>query len=206
MPRNYKFEITCDENNQFYINGKPVDKRGCGWRQKSSGKWYYSKEANIIDRLQIALENSNISNDELERCKTQEELKELWKQVKKNKYVGINHPVYLDPASSCEEAVARLSEVQPVKRDGEWYGSTICFTGQMFDKDGTKITRKEVRKIANNIGFTWLENITIGCVFLVTGEYKTLTNKTKKAMGYGTSILSPLQFWELVEDSLRNLS
>jgi len=60
--------------------------------------------------------------------------------------------------------------------------------------------REEVRKISNDIGFIWLETVTIGCVFLVTGEYKTLTSKTKKAMEYGTGILSPKEFWDLIDD------
>lgn len=30
-----KFKITCDENGQFYVNDKPVDRRGYGWRQEA---------------------------------------------------------------------------------------------------------------------------------------------------------------------------
>ena len=64
----------------------------------------------------------------------------LWDKVKIKKGIsskGIaSHPIYLDPAASCSEAVERLSKEQPVNTEGSWYGNTICFTGQLFDKKG----------------------------------------------------------------------
>ncbi|MDF1880055.1 hypothetical protein JHD50_01860 [Sulfurimonas sp. MAG313] len=57
--------------------------------------------------------------------------------------------------------------------------------------------RSKVREIANSIGFVWLERVIIGTVSFVTGEYKTLTKKTKKSMDLGTGILSPDDFWHL---------
>lgn len=198
------FEISCDESGQFFVNGKPVDRRGCGWRQSPSGRWYYSREANVIDRLETAIENGDVTSDEVYGCKNHAERKLLWEKIKTTKRIGggtvAGHPVYLDPAASCAEAVERLSKEQPVNRSGPWYGSTICFTGQMFDRTGNKITRKKVREISNEIGFVWLERVTIGCVFLVTGEYKTLTSKTQKAMRQGCGLLSLAEFWDLVED------
>jgi hypothetical protein len=44
-----EFKITCDENGQFYVNDKPADRRGYGWRREANGNWYYSKEGNVID-------------------------------------------------------------------------------------------------------------------------------------------------------------
>ena len=72
-------------------------------------------------------------------------------------------------SNACLEAV-RTVKNQHVNIDGEWYGSTICFTGQMYDKEGCKISRADVRLIANEIGLVWLDNVTFGCVFLVTGK------------------------------------
>ncbi len=200
-----KFEITCDEKGQFFVNGKPVDKKGSGWKQTKNGRWYYSKEQNVIDRLEIALELGNTTKEEVEKCKNYESRKSLWEDIKAKQGMhsgSVGHPVFLDPADSCAEAVLRLTKSQPVNQDGLWYGSTICFTGQMFNREGNKIKRNDVREIANSIGFVWLESVIIGCVFLVTGEYKTLTSKTKKAMKQGTGILSPEDFWNLIDEAV----
>lgn len=199
------FEITCDDSGQFYVNGKPVDKRGFGWRQSSNGRWFYSAEQNVIDRLAVAIERGDVAKEEVDICNSRKERKALWESVKSKRGIGFSgHLIYRDPAASCSEAVERLSLEQPVNQDGIWFGSTICFTGQMYDRKGQKIKREIVRKIVNDIGFVWLETVTIGCVFLVTGEYKTLTGKTRKAMEYGTGILSPDDFWNLIDDANTN--
>jgi NAD-dependent DNA ligase len=196
------FEVTCDENGQFYVNGKPVDKRGFGWRPSSNGRWFYSAKQNVIDRLAVAIETEDVTKEEVAGCSSHEERKALWESVKARKGVGFGgHLIYLDPAASCAEAVERLSREQPVNNGGIWFGSTICFTGQMYDREGKKIKRELVRKIANDIGFVWLDMVTIGCVFLVTGEHKMLTRKTKKAVEYGTGILSPDDFWNLIDET-----
>jgi len=156
------FKVTCDDNGQFFVNDEPVDRKPCGLTRTKSGKWYYSKEANVRDRLNIALKNGDITKEELYWCKDHIDRKKLWEEVKVKKGIsGISHTIYLDPAASCSEAVERLSKEQQVNIDGPWYGSTICFTGQMFDKGGDKISRKEVRNIANKTGFVWLEGVTI---------------------------------------------
>jgi hypothetical protein len=85
------FEITCDENGQFYVNDKPVDKRGFGWRQAASGRWYYSKEQNVYERLIAAIEDGNITKQEIENCKSYEERKILWEKVKAKKGIGPSH-------------------------------------------------------------------------------------------------------------------
>lgn len=190
-----KFKITCDENGQFYVNDKPVDRRGYGWRQEANGNWYYSKEGNVIDRLTQAIENGKLTQDRVDSCRTFLEKQSLWEEIKRKRGVGT---YYRDPAVVCWDAVEKFSDEQSVNKNGSWYGNTICFTGQMYDQNGNKLERKEARKIANSVGFVWLDNVTNGCVFLVTGEYKELTNKTKKAMEYGTSIISPQEFWKMI--------
>ncbi|AGX88426.1 BRCT domain-containing protein [Candidatus Symbiobacter mobilis] len=190
-----KFKITCDENGQFYVNDKPVDRRGYGWRQEANGSWYYSKEGNVIDRLAQAIENLELNQDRIDSCYSFLEKQSLWEEIKRKRGVG-NY--YRDPAAACWNAIERFSDEQSVNKDGSWYGNTICFTGQMYDQSGNKLERKEARRIANNVGFVWLDNVTNGCVFLVTGEYKELTNKTKKALEYGTSIISPQEFWKMM--------
>ena len=177
MERYKKFEITCDDSGQFYVNGNPVERRGSGWRQRQDKTWYYSKKANVIDRLGVAIENGEVSREEVENCRSHEERQELWNAIKVKrgrglgsggKGINIWHP---DPFIACWNAIEHYSKEQPVNTKGSWYGNTICFTGQMYDRDGNKIVRSNVRKIANNLGFIWLENVNTGCVFLITGEY-----------------------------------
>ncbi len=189
------FKITCDEDGQFYVNDKPVDRRGYGWRQRKNETWYYSREGNVTDRLNDALERGEIFQEQIDSCCDFEERKNLWEQVKLSRGI-ISHS--RDPATACWESVERLSDEQSTNRNGAWYGNTICFTGQMHDRNGGKLERKVARTEASNVGFVWLENVTSGCVFLVTGDYKKLTNKTKKAMEYGTNIISPEEFWEML--------
>ncbi len=103
--------------------------------------------------------------------------------------------------SHTEALVQRLTSEQSVNRDGEWYGSVIVFTGWMLDRAGAKMPRPKAREIANSVGFVWAERVISGCTHLVAAQNASDTRKSQAARKLGITIMSPLEFWELIESS-----
>ena len=198
-----KFVIKVDTDGQFFLNGDMIDRRGCGWREDESHIWRYSREANIEDRLNLAIEFGEVGREKVNECKTYYDLYRLWEIVKEGKRISesfFSHPMYFDPADKRHEIIEKLEKKQSVNIAGKWYGSTICFADQMFDKNGQKITIRSARKFANQLGFIWLKKPEVGCVFMVTEKYNEANDLNKSAINNGCGVLSPLEFWSFVDE------
>jgi len=97
------------------------------------------------------------------------------------------------------EIVEKLKEEQGAKEDAPWFGSVIAFTGQMRNRDGSDLMRKEARRIANSVGFVWIDEVKQGCTHLVTSSLDAATGKMLKARKLGITINEPDEFWDMVE-------
>ena len=93
----------------------------------------------------------------------------------------------------------QYSTTQPVNLKGEWYGSVISFTGKMLDAVGHPMLRKEARLMANAAGFAWVDEVVHGCTHLVAADGTSNTRKSKRAHEFGISVVSPKEFWEMIQ-------
>lgn len=97
--------------------------------------------------------------------------------------------------------IERYVSKQSVSPKALWYGNTVCFTGKMVDREGNKITRDKAQNEANQYGFICLPDVLKGCTFLVAAAPSKKTNKLQSAQIYKIPILSPKQFWQMIDET-----
>jgi NAD-dependent DNA ligase len=97
------------------------------------------------------------------------------------------------------EIVDQLKTMQCADEAKPWFGNVIAFTGQMINRDGGKLHRDEARRIANSVGFVWTDGVKHGCTHLVAANLDLQTTKALKAREIGVTIMTPNEFWDMVE-------
>jgi len=95
--------------------------------------------------------------------------------------------------------VAELKTKQGAREGTPWFGNVIAFTGQMTNRDGSKLSRNEARRIANSVGFVWTDDVKHGCTHLLSASLDLATNKAARARELGITMITPNEFWEMVE-------
>ncbi|WP_229789713.1 AAA family ATPase [Pilimelia terevasa] len=74
-------------------------------------------------------------------------------------------------------------------------GARVCFTGTVIDRSGTKLSKDDLRKLAEACGLIWVESVTKKkCDVLVVAEAGTQSGKAKAAIKCGTPVVLAADF------------
>jgi DNA polymerase-3 subunit epsilon len=78
-------------------------------------------------------------------------------------------------------------------------GMKVCFTGMAIGKNGEELSRESLESFAIKAGLVPVSSVTKKtCDLLVAADKSSMSGKTKKARDYGISVISVIEFLDLL--------
>lgn len=79
-------------------------------------------------------------------------------------------------------------------------GAAICFTGSFVDRDGNKLSKADLEKLATDYGYTVVSSVTKSkCDVVVAVDPSSSSGKAKKAREFGKPVIASQSFLEQVQ-------